>query len=76
MSTNCTLKCATRVSACSNIVLYNILYTRRIGDITARRRMQYSCYADDKQFYMTVAHDECIVEALCKVEVCVRSRYV
>ena len=57
----------TRVSAWSNFVLY----TRPIGDIIVRQRMQYHCYADDTHIYMTVERDECIVAVLSKVETCV-----
>ena len=33
--------------------------------------MNYHCYADDTQIYMTIERDESIVAALSKVEACV-----
>ena len=44
------------------------MYTKPIGDIVARHGMQYHCYADDTQIYLTVERDESIVAALKKVE--------
>ena len=47
------------------------IYTRLIGDIIARHKMQYHCYADDRQIDLTVERDECTVSGLCKMETCV-----
>ena len=46
------------------------MYTKPIGDIVARYGMQYHCYADDTQIYLTVERDESIVAALNEVELC------
>ena len=46
-------------------------YTKLIGDVVARHGMQYHCYADDTQIYLTAERDESIVAALKKVELCV-----
>ena len=45
------------------------MYTKPIGDIVARHGMQYHCYADDTQIYLTVERDESIVVKLCVEEV-------
>ena len=47
------------------------MYTKPIGDIVARHAMQYHCYADDTQIYITVERDESIVAALTKLELCI-----
>ena len=44
------------------------VYTKPTGDIVARHGMQYHCYADDTQIYLTVERDETILAALKKVE--------
>ena len=46
------------------------MYNKPIGDIVARHGMQYHCYADDTQIYLTVERDEFIVVAL-KVALCI-----
>ena len=46
------------------------MYTKHIGDIVVRHGMQYHCFADDTQIYLTVERDESIVAALKKVEMC------
>ena len=40
------------------------MYNKPIGDIVARHGMQYHCYADDTQIYLTVERDESIVAAM------------
>ena len=47
------------------------MYTKPIGDIVARHDMQYHCYADDTEIYLTVERAEHIVAALRKMELCV-----
>ena len=47
------------------------MYTKPIGDIVARRGMQYHCYADGTQIYLTIERDESTVAALKKVELCI-----
>ena len=69
MSTDCALKCGIPQWSMLSPILYYI-YTKPIGDIIARHKMQYHCYADDTQIYTTVERDECIVAAQSKVEAC------
>ena len=46
------------------------MYTKPIRDV-ARHGMQYHCYADHTQIYLTVQWDESIVAELKKVDLCV-----
>ena len=47
------------------------MHIKPIGDVVARRGMQYHCYSDDTQIYLTVEREESIEAALMKVELCV-----
>ena len=47
------------------------VYTRPIGDIVTRHGLQYHCYADDTQIYVTVEKDVSIESALARIETCI-----
>ena len=47
------------------------VYTRPIGDIVIRHGLQYHCYADDTQIYVTVEKDVSIESALARTETCI-----
>ena len=64
------LVCGVRQGSLLGPILY-CMYTRPIGRIIARHGMNHHCYADDLQIYPTVDHDESIVAALAKLELCV-----
>ena len=64
------LVCGVRQGSLLGPILY-CMYTRPIGRIIARHGMNHHRYADNLQIYPTVDHDESIVAALAKLELCV-----
>lgn len=69
-STGCVFKCsAPHVSVLGPILC--CLYTRPKSDIVARHGMQYHCYADDTDIYMTVEHEKPLTAAKTNIEQCV-----
>ena len=47
------------------------VYTRPIGNIVSRHGLQYHCYADDTQIYVTVEKDVSIESTLARIETCI-----
>ena len=43
---------------------------RCIGDIITRHGLQYHCYADDIQIYVTIESDSTLAAAKCEIEQC------
>ena len=69
-SSHCHLERGVAEGSVLGPLLYCI-YTRPIGDIVTRHGLQYHCYADDTQIYVTIEKDVSIESALARIETCI-----
>ena len=69
-SSHCLLERGVPQESVLGPLLYCV-YTRPIGDIVTRHGLQYHCYADDTQIYVTVEKDVSIESALARIETCI-----
>ena len=69
-SSHCLLERGVPQGSVLGPLLYCV-YTRPIGDIVTRHGLQYHCYADDTQIYVTVEKDVSIESALARIETCI-----
>ena len=69
-SSHCHLERGVAQGSVLGPLLYCI-YTRPIGDIVTRHGLQYHCYADDTQIYVTIEKDVSIESALARIETCI-----
>ena len=69
-SSHCHLEQGVAQGSVLGPLLYCI-YTRPIGDIVTRHGLQYHCYADDTQIYVTIEKDVSIESALARIETCI-----
>ena len=65
-SSHCLLERGVPQGSVLGPLLYCV-YTRPIGDIVTRHGLQYHCYADDTQIYVTVEKDVSIESALARI---------
>ena len=68
-SNDSVLTCGVPQGSVLGPILY-CLYTRCIGDIITRHGLQYHCYADDIQIYVTIEPDSTLAAAKCEIEQC------
>ena len=69
-SSHCLLERGVPQGSVLGPLLYCV-YTRPIGDIVTRHGLQYHCYADDTQIYVTVEKNVSIESALARIETCI-----
>ena len=68
-SNDSVLTCGVPQGSVLGPILY-CLYMRCIGDIITRHGLQYHCYADDIQIYVTIESDSTLAAAKCEIEQC------
>ena len=69
-SSHCLLERGVAQGSVLGPLLYCV-YTRPIGDIVTRHGLQYHCYADDTQIYVTIEKGVSIESALARIETCI-----